>query len=94
MILRKSFDQYSKRIDYSFLFFEYIAKPIVPQDNPATEAPQEKKFKKNVDSNTWMTIRKGKIIPKSMRVRPRIRRKPGEFSIFIYLFIAGILLFT
>ena len=43
---------------YCFLVLEYIAKPIVPNDSPATDAPHEKKFKKNVDSNIWMTIRK------------------------------------
>ena len=41
-----------KRIDYSLLPLEYIANPIVPKANPATEAPHEKKFKKNVDCKT------------------------------------------
>jgi hypothetical protein len=56
-----------------------MAKPIVPNANPATDAPHEKKFKKNVDSTTWMTIRKGKIIPNIIRMIPRLRRRRGEF---------------
>jgi hypothetical protein len=60
---------------------EYIANPIVPKDNPATDAPQEKKFKKNVDSNTWMTIRKGKIMPNNIRIMPTLRRRRGEFIV-------------
>ena len=53
----------------------------MPNAIPATEAPQEKKFRKKVDSRRWMTIRKGRIIPKSIRVTPRLRRKRGEFII-------------
>jgi hypothetical protein len=64
-----------------FLFLEYIAKPIVPKDSPATDAPQEKKFKKKVDSNTWMTIKNGKIIPNNIRITPRLRRRRGEFIV-------------
>jgi hypothetical protein len=56
-----------------------MANPIVPNDNPATDAPQEKKFKKNVDSNTWMTIKKGRTIPNTIRNMPRLRRSRGEF---------------
>ena len=52
---------------------------MVPNASPATEAPHEKKFKKNVDSKTWITIRKGKIIPRSMSPTPMPRRKRGEF---------------
>lgn len=37
---------------YSFLPLDHNAKPIVPNASPATEAPHEKKFKKNVDSST------------------------------------------
>jgi predicted ATPase len=37
---------------YSFLPLDHIANPIVPNASPATEAPQEKKFRKKVDSNT------------------------------------------
>ena len=69
--------------DYSLLFREYMVKPIVPNASPATDAPHEKKFKKNVDSSTWMTIKKGRIIPKSMRTKPRLRRKRGEFIILL-----------
>ena len=56
-----------------------MANPIVPKDNPATDAPQEKKFKKNVDSNTWITIKKGRIMPRNIRSMPRLRRRRGEF---------------
>ena len=66
------------RIDYSFLPLDHSAKPIVPNDSPATEAPHEKKFKKNVDSSTWMIIRKGKAMPRSIRNTPRLSRKRGE----------------
>jgi len=71
----------SKIVDahYSFFPLEYMAKPMVPKDNPATDAPHEKKFKKNVDSKTWMTIKKGRIIPRSIRATPRARRRRGEF---------------
>ena len=57
-----------------------MANPIVPNDNPATEAPQEKKFKKNVDSKTWMTIKNGRIMPRSISIMPRLSRNRGEFS--------------
>ena len=73
---------HSERIDYSFLPFDQIANPIVPRDNPATEAPQEKKFKKKVDSRTWMTIKKGRIIPRSIKRMPRPRRRWGEFMFY------------
>ena len=68
-----------KRTDYSFRPLDHIAKPIVPSDSPATDAAQEKKFKKKVDSSTFMTIRKGRIIPRSIRTMPRPRRRRGEF---------------
>jgi len=51
----------------------------VPNDNPATDAPQEKKFKKKVDSSTLMTIKKGRTMPRNIRDRPRPRRRRGEF---------------
>ena len=56
-----------------------MAKPIVPKDNPATEAPQEKKFKKKVDSKTWITIKNGRMMPKSIKTMPRISRSRGDF---------------
>jgi predicted ATPase/DNA-binding SARP family transcriptional activator len=37
---------------YSFLPRDHSANPTVPNANPATEAPQEKKFRKKVDSKT------------------------------------------
>ncbi len=70
-------------LHYSLFPLEYIANPIVPNARPATEAPQEKKFKKKVDSSTLMTIKKGKAMPKSIRITPRIRNRRGEFIIFI-----------
>jgi len=70
-----------ERIDYSFPPLDHIAKPIVPNDSPATDAPQEKKFKKKVDSRTWISIRKGRSMPRSIRIRPRLRRRRGEFII-------------
>ena len=66
-------------INYSFLPLEYMANPIVPNASPATEAPHEKKFKKNVDSRTWMTIRNGRAIPKNIKRIPRAKSKLGEF---------------
>src|SRR5215216_1353230 len=57
-----------------------MAKPIVPNYNPATEAPHEKKFKKNVDSKRWMTIKNGRMMPRSIKTIPKISRKRGEFS--------------
>jgi hypothetical protein len=68
-----------EKIDYSFLSLEYIANPIVPNASPATDAPQEKKFKKKVDSSTWISIKKGRMMPRSIRVKPRLRRRRGEF---------------
>ncbi len=53
----------------------------MPNAIPATEAPQAKKFRKKVDARTWMTIRKGRIMPRSIRVTPRLRRKRGELII-------------
>jgi len=58
-----------------FLPLEYIAKPITPNANPATDAPQEKKFTKKVDSSTWMTIKNGRSMPISIRTKPRLRRR-------------------
>jgi hypothetical protein len=63
-----------------FPLLAYMANPIVPNDNPATEAPHEKKFKKKVDSKMWMTIKKGRITPRSIRITPRLRRKRGFVS--------------
>jgi hypothetical protein len=60
-----------------FLPLVYIANPIVANDSPATEAPHEKKFRKNVDSRIWMTIKKGRKMPRSIRIMPRLRRKRG-----------------
>ena len=74
---------------YSFFTLDHIAKPIVPNASPATDAPHEKKFKKNVDSNTWMTIRKGRIMPRNIRIKPRLRRKRGEF-IKLSLALSGV----
>ena len=70
---------------YSFLPLDHKAKPIVLNANPATEAPHEKKFKKNVDSSTLMTIKKGRMMPNSIRITPRLSKRRGEFIIFIYL---------
>jgi hypothetical protein len=56
-----------------------MAKPIVPKARPATDKPQEKKFKKKVDSKTWMTIKKGRTTPMIIMNPPRMRRKRGEF---------------
>jgi hypothetical protein len=61
--------------------WEYIANPIIPSDKPATEAPQEKKFRKKVDSKTLMTIKKGRTMPRSIRNSPRPSRKLGEFML-------------
>ena len=74
-----------KKIDYSLLPFDHIAKPTVPNAKPATEAPQEKKFKKKVDSSTWITIKKGRIMPRSISTRLRPRRRRGEFIMEVYL---------
>jgi len=52
-----------------------MAYPIVPNASPVTDAPHEKKFKKNVDVSTWMTIKKGRTIPNSINTTPRVRRK-------------------
>lgn len=64
---------------YSFFVLDHIANPIVPNASPATDAPHEKKFKKNVDSNTWMRIKKGRRMPKNIRIKPRLRRRRGLF---------------
>jgi hypothetical protein len=61
-----------------------MAKPIVPSASPATDAPPAKKFRKKVDSNTLMTIKKGRTIPSSIRITPRLRRKPGDLIIPYY----------
>lgn len=70
---------------YRFKPREYSVKPIVPSANPLIEAPHEKKFKKNVDSIQWATIKKGRMIPKSIRKIPRLRRKRGDFTSILYL---------
>jgi hypothetical protein len=64
--------------DYSFRPLEYIANPIVPNARPATEKPQDKKFKKKVDSKTWTTIKNGRTIPNSIMITPRMRSRRGE----------------
>jgi hypothetical protein len=50
-----------------------------PRNNPPTDAPHEKKFRKNVDSITRMTIKKGRIMPRNIRTKPRLRRRRGLF---------------
>ena len=74
-----SHETFCAGMNYSFLPLEYIANPIVPNARPATEAPHEKKFKKNVDSRIWMTIRNGRAIPKNIKRIPRPKSKLGEF---------------
>jgi len=66
-------------LHYSLFPLVHIAKPIVPNASPATEAPHEKKFKKKVDSKTCMTIKKGRIMPRSISTTLRLRRRRGEF---------------
>lgn len=66
---------------YSLLILDHVANPIVPSANPATDAPHEKKFRKKVDSKTWITIKKGRIMPNNIRITPRLRRRRGEFII-------------
>ena len=65
----------------SLLFLDHNAKPTVPKANPATDAPYAKKFKKKVDSSTLINIKKGKMMPKSIRMTPKVRRKRGDLSI-------------
>jgi len=77
--------------NYLFFNLEYHANPIVPKDKPATDIPQDKKFRKKVDSNKWITIKKGRITPMSNRITPRRRRRRGEFiksSTRLYLYSA------
>lgn len=69
---------------YSFRALLDNAKPIVPSESPVTDAPHAKKFKKNVDSNTWITIKNGRAMPRSMRNKPRLRRKRGFFIKIIF----------
>jgi hypothetical protein len=54
---------------------------MVPNANPATEEPHEKKLRKNVDCKTWMTIRNGRMMPRSIRETPRNKRRRGEFIV-------------
>src|SRR5688572_25320521 len=70
-----------KIIFYSFLFRTQVATPMMPRNSPATEAPHEKKFRKKVDSRTRITIKKGMTTPRTIRIRPRLRRRRGEFII-------------
>jgi hypothetical protein len=63
----------------TLLPLDHIAKPIVPKDSPATDAPQEKKFRKKVDASTWITIKKGRITPSIIKMMPKPSRKWGEF---------------
>jgi hypothetical protein len=72
-----------RTVDHSFLPRVHIAKPIVPNARPATEEPQEKKFQKNVDSSTLMTIKKGRIMPRSINTMLRLRRRRGEFIVYL-----------
>ena len=71
-----------KIIFYSFLFRTQVATPIMPRNSPPTEAPHEKKFRKKVDSNTRIKIKKGMTTPRTIRIRPRPRRRRGEFIIY------------
>jgi len=71
-----------KKIDYSFLFRTQVATPMMPRNNPPTDAPHEKKFRKKVDSNICINIRKGRTTPRIIRIRPRPRRRRGEFIIW------------
>jgi hypothetical protein len=50
-----------------------------PRNNPATDAPHETKFRKNVESIRRMTINKGRTKPNSIRVKPKLRRRRGLF---------------
>lgn len=56
-----------------------IASPIIPRNNPPTDAPQLKKLRKNVDGTIFSTIKKGRIQPNRSRIRPKVRRKRGDF---------------
>jgi hypothetical protein len=80
--MRRSNSDSGKADQSSLLFLDHNAKPIVPKANPVTEAPHAKKFKKKVDSSTLITIKKGKMMPKSSRKMPRVRRKRGDLNIF------------
>ncbi len=40
--------------------------PAMPSKNPNSEAPNERKFKKNVDSTTWIVIKNGMIQPNNI----------------------------
>jgi hypothetical protein len=65
----------------SLRFLDHNAKPTVPNASPATDRPYEKKFRKKVDSSTLITIRKGRTIPRSIRMMPRLSRKLGDLII-------------
>jgi hypothetical protein len=82
---RKLLPLHLRTIDQSLFPFVYIANPIVPNAKPATDAAQEKKFKKNVDSRTLIIIRKGKTMPNSIRNTPSPRRNRGEFIKFVLI---------
>ena len=72
-------DIFDPGLYYSFLPLNHIANPLVPYVSLSADAPQEKKFKNKIDSYTRITIKKGRAIPRSIRITPRVRRKPGEF---------------
>ena len=65
--------------DHFFDNFDRVATPIKLKNIPLTDAPHEKKFRKNVDSIKWMTIKKGRITPRDIRTKPRLRRRRGLF---------------
>ena len=54
---------------------------MIPRNSPPTDAPHEKKFRKKVDSRTRIKIKKGMTTPVIIRIRPRLRRRRGEFII-------------
>src|SRR5258706_306841 len=68
-----------KKTNYSFLIFDHVATPMKLRNIPLTDAPHEKKFRKNVDSIMWMTIKKGKATPRNISTKPMPRRRRGWF---------------
>ena len=62
---------------YHRFTFAYNAKPTVPSASPATEAPHEKKFKKNVDSRMCMTIKNGITTPNNIMPTAIVIKRPG-----------------
>ncbi len=50
---------------------------MMPKNIPTNDAPYEKKFRKNVDSSTLITIRRGNTTPSTIKKAPMAIMRVG-----------------